>query len=407
MKNFIFKLLLLAIVVGFVTEKSAAQCIKKDGKFVQVNGSPCPNTILTAVPFLRIISDARSGALGDAGIAISADANSIEFNDSKMVLAENDLGVSVTYTPWLRSLGLTDVYLAYLSAYYKIDKFQALGFGLRYFSLGTIPFTNTEGEPQGQGNPNEFEIKASYSRKLSENLSAGLGVKFIYSNLAKNTNVDGVDIDAGRSGAADLSLTYYKPLKQLGNKSSLTVATAITNLGSKITYTNQANKAKDYLPANIGLGAALKWDMDEYNSLTFITDINKLLVPSPPLDTASAVIDPNGNGIPDFKEGSPISAAFKSFGDAPGGGAEELRELMFSFGLEYWYDEQFAVRAGYYYEDATKGNRKYLTLGVGVKYNIFGLNFSYLVPTNNQNNPLDNTLRFSLLFDFGAFGESE
>ncbi len=366
-------------------------------------GGPCINTIITAVPFLRITPDARSGAMGDVGIATSADPNAMHFNTSKLPFADSDFGVSATYTPWLRALGLTDVYMAYLSAYGKFGDRgeQAAGVGLRYFSLGQINFTNDNGDPQGTGRPNEFELSGTYARQLSDNFSVGIAAKFIYSNLAADQVVGGIEIKPGITGAADISFTFTKPLKMGGMKGRTTTGLAITNIGPKITYTNSINK--DYIPTNLGLGTALELDLDEFNSLTFALDLNKLMVPTPPIDPVD--LDP-ADGQPDYKQQGLIGAMFSSFGDAPNGFGEEMREFSFSAGAEYWYDEQFAVRTGYYWEHPTKGNRQFFTVGLGVKYSIFGLNFSYLVPTSNQRNPLDNTLRFSLLFDFGQAGES-
>ncbi len=365
---------------------------------------PCTNTIITSVPFLRITPDARSGAMGDAGIAISPDANAIHYNASKLAFAEKDLSLSATYTPWLRALGLNDVYMAYLSGYKQIDDRQSLGFGLRYFSLGLINYTNDSGQENGTGKPNEFEISAAYARKLSDNFSVSVGGKFIYSNLAAGQRVGVVEINPGTAGAVDFGVTYKKDIELSGNETNLTIGAAVTNLGTKISYTNSANK--DFIPTNLGVGAAWEFQFDEYNSFTITTDINKLLVPTPCLgsnDPNTPDCDVDQNGIPDYKEKSVVGGLIGSFGDAPGGFSEEVRELMYSVGMEYWYDKQFAVRAGYYTEAQTKGNRQFFTVGLGLKYNVFGLNFSYLVPTTNQRNPLDNTLRFSLIFDFEAF----
>jgi hypothetical protein len=336
--------------------------------------------------------------MGDAGIGISADPNAMHFNASKLVFAEQDLGVSATYSPWLRSLGLQDVYLAYLTGYKKLNDSEALGLGLRYFSLGDIAFTNDNGEPIGDGRPNEFEISVAYARKLGDNFSAALTGKFIYSNLAAGQQVDNIDITAGTAGAVDISLTYMKPVN-IAAGSNLTLGLAITNLGSKISYTKSVYK--DFLPANFGLGGALDIDFDDFNRFTIAADINKLLVPTP-IHPTDPDYDANNNDIADYREKSLFSGVFGSFGDAPNGFSEEIQELMYSIGVEYWYDKQFAVRAGYYYEHHTKGNRQFLTVGLGIKYNVFGMNLSYLVPTSNQRSPLDNTLRFSLLFDFDA-----
>lgn len=377
------------------------------GCVIDVETGDClPNTILSAVPFLRIVPDARSGGMGDVGIAISADPNAMHFNASKLAFVEDDLAISATYTPWLRQLGLRDVYLAYLSGFYQINELQALGFGLRFFSLGDISFTDFNGDPAGMGSPREFEISAGYARKLSEKLSAGMTAKYIYSNLAAGQRIDNILITAANGFAADVSTTYKTDLSVGGYDSNLSIGLAFSNIGTKISYTNSVNK--DFLPSNMGLGAALDMNFDDYNRITFALDINKLLVPTPISfqDTLNYDVDPP-NGVADYREQSMFSGVLGSFGDAPGGLSEEIIELSYSAGLEYWYDNQFAVRLGYYYEHPLKGDRQYLTVGVGLKYNVFGMNLSYLVPTNNNRNPLDNTLRFSLIFDFEPAGSIE
>lgn len=401
MKNILAPLTLFMAVI-FSARTASAQTFCKDG--FTPTGEKCANAVTSAVPFLRIIPDARGGSMGDVGIATSSDPNSMHYNPSKLAFADKNVAVSATYTPWMRALGLQDVYLAYLSGYTKIDENQAVGFSLRYFSLGDIEFTDDNGMSLGQGRPNEFEVAAAYSRKLSSRFSAGLGLKFIYSNLASGQRVEGTEIRAGLAGAADLSLTYKAPVNFDGRKSDITIAGAISNIGSKISYTRSINK--EYIPTNLGIGWAWRFHLDEYNTLTFANDFNKLLVPTPCRDEPS-VCDEDGDQIPDYKQQSGVRGIFSSFGDAPGGFSEELKEFTIGTGLEYWYDDQFAVRAGYFWEHYSKGNRKYFTVGLGVKYNIFGLNFSYLVPTTNQRNPLDNTLRFSLLFDFSAFEADE
>ncbi|MEM1217102.1 MAG: type IX secretion system outer membrane channel protein PorV, partial [Bacteroidota bacterium] len=310
---------------------------------------------MTAVPFLRIVADARSGAMGDTGIGISADPNAMHFNASKLVLSEEDFAVSATYTPWLRSLGLNDVYLAYLTAHRKLDDLQALGFGLRFFSLGSIPFTDVNGEALIEGRPREFEVALAYSRKLSDNFSAALTGKFIYSNLAAGQQLNGGDvIEAGVAGAADVSFTYQKDLSSNSlQDSELTLGLAITNIGSKITYTESVNR--DFIPANFGFGAAWQMDFDDFNRLTVAADVNKLMTPTP---CPGANLDCAGDGR---ENASPVSAIFSSWGDAPDGFSEELTEFTYSVGLEYWYDQQFAVRAGYFNEHIQKGGRTYLT----------------------------------------------
>jgi hypothetical protein len=403
MKNLLLQktLLLAAALLAFSTQ-AEAQCYEDNGEYFNLDGTPCTNTVVSAVPFLRIVADARSGAMGDAGIAISADPNAMHFNASKLVFAEEEFAMSATYTPWLRSLGLNDVYLAYLTGFRKLDELQTLGFGLRYFSLGSIQFTDRQGQQLAEGQPNEFEVSLAYARKLSDKFSASLTGKFIYSNLASGQQVDGGEtIEPGMAGAADIAMTYKTDVDSRRGDAELVVGLALTNIGSRITYTNSL--VRDFIPANIGLGAAYTMDLDEYNSLTFTTDINKLMVPTPCQDNTCE--DQNNNTIFDYREQSSVSGILSSFNDAPEGFSEELMELMYSFGAEYWYDEQFAVRAGYYTEHVRKGGRKFFTVGLGLKYNVFGLNFSYLVPTTNVRNPLDNTLRFSLIFDFGNMDE--
>jgi hypothetical protein len=400
MKNFLalpLSVIILMLSGNALYAQLTPKCIDGNNP---ITGEKCANSVTSAVPFLRIVPDARGGAMGDVGIATSADPNGMHYNQSKLAFADKNVSISATYTPWMRNLGLNDVYLAYLAGYYKIDDFQAVGASLRYFSLGDIEFTNDQGESLGQGKPNEFEFTGAYTRKLTDKFAAAVGAKFIFSNLATGRIVEGNEIKPGTAFATDLSMTYKSPVKVSKYKSDFTFGAAISNLGSKITYTNSVNR--DYIPTNLGLGAALKVGLDEFNSLTFSTDFNKLMVPTPRPE-----IDDDGNNVPDYKEYSPIRGVFKSFGDAPGGFSEEMKELTYGVGAEYWYDDQFAIRMGYFYEHYSKGNRKYFSVGLGVKYNIFGLNFSYLVPTSNQRNPLDNTLRFSLLFDFDAFDAEE
>jgi hypothetical protein len=351
------------------------------------------NTINTAVPFLRITPDGRSGGMGDVGIAISPDANAIYWNTAKLAFAETEMGVSLTYTPWLAQL-VDDIYLAYLSGYKKLDDLNTLGVSLRYFSLGQIIFTDISGVETGQGRPNEFALDFGYSRKLSDNIGTGVNLKYVFSNLASGQVVNGVDIQPGMAFGADLSF-YGQHDMEVGDADDLLRwGVTISNIGTKISYTRNAEN-RDFLPTNLGLGVGFTHAFDDFNTITLAGEINKLLVPTP--DTVDA--NPQ-NGILDYKEQSIVSGMLTSFGDAPGGFNEELRELMFSVGLEYWYDNQFAVRAGYFNEHSTKGGRKYFTVGLGLRYNVFGLDFAYLVPSSNQRNPLDNTLRFTLSFDF-------
>jgi hypothetical protein len=348
------------------------------------------NVVTTAVPFLRISPDARAGGMGDLSLATSPDPSSSYYNLGKVPFNTSPGGVNVTYTPWLKKL-VPDVYLASVAGYYKIGESQAISASLRYFSLGSIQFTDPYGNIQGNGTPREFGADLGYSRKLSDRLGLGIGLKYIYSNLAAGAVSQSGTYKAGTSVAGDIGL-YQNNTNDLGQGWAFGVA--ITNLGAKISYTDNASQ-KDFIPANFGIGTTYTRVIDESNKVSFGLDLNKLLVPTPPNDSA---------GLADYHNKSVVSSWFSSFSDAPGGFSEELKEFQVSVGAEYWYNNQFSLRAGYFYEDKTKGNRRYFTTGVGIKYNIFGLNFSYLIPSGSGNtqNPLSNTLRFSLVFDFNG-----
>lgn len=354
------------------------------------------NTITTGVPFLMISPDARGGAMGDAGVATTPDANSMFWNPAKFAFAEEDLGVTIGYSPWLRDL-VDDIGLSNLAVYKRLDDIQVIAFSLRYFSLGSIEFTDNNGISLGKYQPNEFAVDGTYSRKLSDNLSLAVAGRFIYSNLTLGQNAGAAETRPGTSVAADIAM-YYENEVDLGSTDALfSFGANISNIGAKISYTTDVQE--DFIPTNLRIGPALKMELDSYNEVTFALDVNKLLVPTPP------VMDPDNPG--EIQSGmsndvSVITGLFQSFYDAPGGFNEELREINFALGTEYWYDNTFALRAGFFYEDETKGNRNYVTMGAGLKYNVFALDFSYLIPTGVQS-PLDNTLRFSLYFDFEAF----
>ena len=407
MKHSILVLVAFAIL-GSTNDLYSQAFNPVQGCVTAVDGNCLPNAILSAMPFLRIVPDARAGAMGDVGLATSADPNALHFNSSKLAFAEENSSFAATYTPWLRNLGLQDVYLTYLTGYKKVDDLATLGFGLRFFSLGEISFTDPEGNPQGEGKPRELEFAVSYNRKLSDNLAMGLTAKYIYSNLASGQQVGPLIVNSANAFAADISLTYKKKGNLAASGSETTFGMAITNLGSKVSYTGGANK--DFLPANLGLGTAVLLNFDDYNSITFALDINKLLIPTPVSPTIwvdgqiepNPDYDPDGDAVAEYKSTSSFGALISSFGDAQGGFSEELTEYNLSFGAEYWYSKQFAVRAGYYYENQNKGDRQFITVGAGLKYNVFNIDISYLVPTNNRRNPLDNTLRFGLIFDFAA-----
>lgn len=358
------------------------------------------NVVTTAVPFLRISPDARAGGMGDLGVATSPDANSGFWNLAKTPFNKSQYGVGLTYTPWLKDLGLNDVYLLSFAGYYKMDELQAISGSIRYFSLGNIQFTDGSGNDFGSGRPREFGIDAGYSRKLSDNMSLGIALRYIHSNLVGDYPDQFNTYQAGNAVAGDLSL-FYTGADEDGQ--GWNFGAALTNLGSKIGYTRDATQ-KDFIPANLGLGATYNKVFDESSSIQFGVDIHKLLVPTPPKLTGDFSSD--SLKINNYRNKGVVGSWFSSFGDAPGGFGEELREFQLSLGAEYSYSNQFFARAGYFYEDKTKGNRKYFTVGLGIKYNVFGLNFSYLVPSGAgiNRNPLSNTLRFGLILDMDASG---
>ncbi|MGQ8336596.1 type IX secretion system outer membrane channel protein PorV [Sunxiuqinia sp. A32] len=356
------------------------------------------NYIATGVPFLTIAPDSRAGAMGDAGVATSPDMNSQHWNPSKYAFIESEMGVGLSYTPWLRNL-VDDINLAYLVGYKKLDDMQTVSASLRYFSLGDITFMSEYGEVQGQQSPNEFAFDVAYTRLLSENFSGGVALRYIRSDLTGGQLINGVESHAGNSYAADISFYYQNEFRVNRKESVFSAGINISNIGAKISYTEGATK--DFIPTNLRLGAGYKTELDTYNTISFNVDLNKLLVPTPSLaDSIGGDGVIVGGGFSEDK--SVIAGMFSSFGDAPGGFKEELQEINVSLGVEYVYNEQFALRAGYFYENENKGNRKFLTAGAGLKLNVFALDFSYLVPTE-RNHPLENTLRFSLSFDFEAF----
>ncbi|HKJ41297.1 MAG TPA: type IX secretion system outer membrane channel protein PorV [Sunxiuqinia sp.] len=351
------------------------------------------NTILTGVPFLTIAPDSRAGAMGDVGAATSPDMNSQHWNPAKYAFISSDMGVGLSYTPWLRNL-VSDINLAYLVGYKKLDDQQTISAALRYFSLGSITFMSEYGDVQGQQNPNEFALDLAYTRLLSEKFSGSVALRYIRSDLTGGQLVNGVPSNAGTSYAADIAFYYQNEFRANRKESTFSAGIDISNIGTKISYTN--GETKDFIPTNLRLGVGYKTEMDRYNTIGFYFDLNKLLVPTPSRDTVDIV----AGGF--SKDKSVIAGIFSSFTDAPGGFKEELQEINASLGIEYWYNKQFALRAGYFYESPNKGNRKFFTAGAGLKLNVFALDFSYLIPTE-RNNPLENTLRFSLSFDLESF----
>lgn len=372
--NTIFKkVLLLTISLGFGFFYAAAQV-----GGTNTNGSSASGAIVTAVPFLTVSPDARSGAIGDAGVALGSDRNANYWNPSKLAFIENGDQLSLSYSPWLPRL-VPDINLAYLSYAHKLDDRNTIGLSLKYFNLGPIQGVDENQQNQGIFRPNELAVDATFARKFGENFSLGTSLRYIYSNLSNGLVSNGQQTKAGQAVAADVSLYYKTPTQFLGEDNLLAFGVNISNIGSKISYTETGQKY--FLPTNLRIGVANTVYLDSYNELTVTLDANKLLVPSNANSTAS---------VP--------AGIFGSFSDA--GLSGELKEINFAGGLEYLYNHQFALRGGYFYENPNRGNRKYLTLGVGFKYQAFNIDFSYLV-ANELQSALANTLRFTLGYTFG------
>ena len=359
------------------------------------------NVISTAVPFMIIAPDARSAGMGDIGVSTSPDVYSMHWNPAKYAFIEDDFSVGLAYSPWLRKL-VPDMNIAYLAVSKRMSEKSTIAGSLKYFSLGEINFRGPGNEDLGTYSPNEFAVDLCYSRKLGDYLSAAVAGRFIYSHLTQGvTNYS----RAAWSVAADVAVYYQRPVYFSSIDGDFTWGVAITNMGSKMSYTN-ANSRTDFIPTNLRLGPSLKLNVDEYNSIALSIDINKLLVPTPP------IYDSTGLNIIEGKDPnvSMIQGMIQSFYDAPGGFSEELKEFTWSIGAEYWYNKMFAVRAGYFHESQMKGNRKYLTFGAGLRYNVFAIDVSYLVPMNNKansgTNPLEGTLRFNLAFNINKWDKN-
>ncbi len=373
-------------------------------------GQNTVRTITTAVPFLMIAPDARSGAMGDAGVSTLPDANSMHWNPAKFAFIDREMGLALNYTPWLRTL-VPDINLSYLSGFRRIDDMQTIAGSLVFFTLGDIQFTDEAGQSLGTYRPSEFALDVAYARRLGEHISGAIAVRYIHSNLTQGQDVGSMETRPGRALAADVSAYYQREL-EWNTPTIFSAGVNISNIGNKISYSDDINA--NFIPINLRLGPTLTMQLDEFNSLAFTLDFNKLLVPTPPIYardpvTNAPLIDDDGNYI--IAEGrdpnrSVVAGMFGSFADAPGGFREELNEITYSAGIEYWYDNQFAIRGGYFHEHESKGNRKFFTLGLGLKYNVFGLDFSYIIPVM-QRSPLENVLRFSLTFDFDALSAQQ
>ncbi len=407
MKKALFFLPLFMMAL-LITAQAQNQNVSPTG---QLTGDDL-NTITTAVPFLQIAPDSRGGAMGDMGAATSADVNSQAYNPAKYVFSDNIFGISVSYSPWLHNLHLDDgINLAYLSAYYKPTEMDAIAFSLRYFNLGSIFFTE-DGSNGADYNPNEFAIDFTYNRKLIDQLSIAMTPRFVYSNLTLGQFVDGQETKPGLAGAADISLFYEQDfrVKSMEN-TTLRAGLNISNLGNKMRYSSGTNR-RDFLPANLRLGLGYEMAFDEYNKLAFTGEINKLLVPTNPVyaedEEGHTIYDEYNNPVIAYGYNPDVSVPqglIQSFYDAPRGFREEMQECIWALGAEYSYRNLFFVRAGYFHESQYKGNRQFLSMGVGLKYNIFNIDVSYLFATNGQKNPLANTLRFTLSLDFASFNK--
>jgi hypothetical protein len=365
---------------------------------------PNRRVITTAVPFLNFAPDSRHSAMGDVGVATTPDVNSAHWNSGKLAFVDQKMGFSLSYSPWLGKL-VNDMSVSYLTGFFKIDDNSAFGFDLRYFNMGDVQLTDGLGNPLGEFNPRDIAIGGTYSRKLSSNLGLGISARFIHSNLSGSiSSVGGSESRPGISVGTDVGLFYTKPIFAGSKEGNFSWGINLSNIGPKITY-NSADDL-DYIPTNLRIGTAYSLDLDPLSTITFALDFNKLLVPTPPIystnEDGSLLTDDNGNLVIAPGNGKDpnrplISGMFGSFTDAPGGFSEEMQEIMISFGVEYMYNDKFAVRTGYFYENPNKGGRRYFTMGVGFDLQKLGFDFSYLVP-QTQNHPLAETLRFSLLY---------
>ncbi len=365
----------------FIPFSSWAQ-IQLDSSIAGQTGN---NIIVTSVPFLNIAPDSRSGALGDAGVALpDADANATYWNAARLAFAEKKISASLSYTPWLHQL-VKDMWLSYLTGYYQLNDKQTVAVSMYYFNLGEIDFRDESGNSLGVKNPREYALSAYFAQQLSKSFSLGVGLRFINSNLTQGVALPntGVQTQPGRTVAADIS-AFWKKDKVIwfGRQFTPALGINLSNIGGTLKYTDDSDG--EYIPANLRIGGSLGTEIDQYNRVTFLLDFNKLMVPTTGTDS----------------EKSPLGGVVSSFTDAPGGFSEEMQEITISTGLEYWYADLFAARAGYFYESKNKGNRQFISLGAGIRYNAFGVDFAYLIPTA-RNHPLQDTVRFSLLFDFG------
>ena len=387
--------------------------LKSSGLFAQLSApqgvtginNDLPRVINTAVPFLLISPDARSAGMGDIGAATKADATAIFWNPGKLTFAQEEVGLNLSYTPWLSRI-VPDMSISNISTYYKLNKQQTVGLELRYFDLGDVTFKSNSGALLGDFRPREFAIGLTFSQILvDDKFGIGLSSRYINSNLSGNIlQNNNPDVRPGQSVAVDFGLYFQNVIAQGARQAELAIGMALTNVGAKIYYTNEDHA--QFLPTNLRLGSAYTLHLDPFNSFTFAVDFNKLLVPTPP----SYLLDSNNNVVynqqnqPVVAQGRNsnqplLSGMFGSFADAPNGLQEEIQEIMISTGIEYWHEDKLAFRTGYFHESKRKGGRRYMTFGTGFRYQVFGLDIAYLVPFT-ANHPLSETLRVSLVFDW-------
>lgn len=363
--------------------------------FIKLNAQETPNTITTAAPFLLIAPDARAGGMGDIGVATSPDANSQHWNASKFAFSSSQFTVGIFYTPWLREL-TNDVFLGGFSFANRIDERSAWATSLKYFNLGEIQLTDDLGGDQGIEKLNEFSIDVSYSLKLNKKYAMGVTMRYIRSDLgikSGNTTLRPVS-----TFAVDVSGYFESNESNYGNFNGVwRGGYNISNIGPKVSYTDDGNE--NFIPTNLRIGGGFDFILDTYNKVSLNLEFNKLLVPTPSI--------PLTEGGDDYAQDDVgfVSGMFQSFGDAPGGFSEEMKEFTWAIGAEYTYEKSFAIRAGYFNESDLKGARKYFTIGSGFKFKSSKLDISYLFNASDINNPLENTLRFSLSFDFGELFE--
>ena len=367
------------------------------------------NPIITAMPSLTITPDARAGGMGEVGVATQADLNSQHWNPAKYAFMESHGGITANYTPWLRKI-VGDIDLAYLAGYYKWDDVQGISASFTYFSLGKVDLTDIKGSYLQEARPNEWAIDVAYSRKLHEYVSMAVALRFLYSDLnngANSSTIDATERHSAWTMAADVSLYYRQPIQLAMGMSYFALGLNISNLGGKMTYDKVT---QNFIPANLRLGVSYELPFNQYNSLTFNVEANKMMVPT---RISKYATDVDGNPVdPDdpnysnltrdwYSELLSMKGLFQSFADAPKGSLEEFQEVQWNMGLEYSYDKKFFARFGYSYENRWKGNRRFFTFGAGFHLSIFSLDAAYTLAASAAN-PLDNTLRFTLGFDLAG-----